>query len=361
MWKEWLYPYNAFNDIKVLYHGEHLRKIVDWMDRKEGAVLPPPAYITIDPTNLCNVECFWCKNKDFRNHSSRSISDEQFVALPAFLKKWGVTTVVLSGGEPLMHPKILEFLDATGEVGLHLGLKTNGLNLAKKTIRDSVRKNVEWVGISLDAATDKTYMRVKKASAEMFDKVIHGIKSLIEEREGKKPLVTLKFIIHHLNYGEMYAFANLARMMRVDDIHFRPIYVSRYRYHIGVRKTAAHYMREARKDFESEDFRIYGIVHKFDQMWEKIVRFKKCYAVALSGVFAADGRFYLCADQRGNDSMSLGKFFPFEDIQKKWGSEEHRKAILKIIPQLCPKCGMSTANEVVEKCIISDEMLLRFI
>lgn len=359
MWKEWLEQYNPFNGIKILAHFDRLKNICEWLEEK--SILLPPISVTVDLTNLCTNECFWCKDKDFRSKFPRSIANEQVLALPEFLSSWGVESIVLSGGEPLLHPQFQEFVRRAKSFGLSIGIKTNGVGLQNSNIRKTILECVDWVGISLDSASDTLYRKIKKVPPGTFDRLVLSIKELIDERKGGLPEVTLKFLIHHSNYNEMYLFAELAHNLKVDAVHFRPLFMDKYKYHIGVRKTAAYHLREARKSFESEKFRIYGLVYKFDRNWEKLVRFKKCFVTPLTGVFSADGRFYLCPDRRGVESCSLGKFYPFSAFLEKWGSETHRALVKGIVPDACPRCSLCVANEVVEKCLISDEMFNRFI
>ena len=233
--------------------------------------------------------------------------------------------------------------------------------IASSNIRHAIIESADWVGISLDVASKQTYCKLKKSKLSDFDNIIEGILKLVAERNNKSPKIVLKSLLHHLTYNEMYDFAELGKKLNVDAVHFRPMYYDKYKYHIGVRKTAAYHLREARKSFEDDNFKIYGVVHKFDQSWEKIIRFNKCYASALTGVFAADGKFYLCPDRRGDEQLSFGKFYPYNKILEKWGSDEHKEMMKMIQPQTCPRCSLCTANELVEKCIISDEMFYRFI
>jgi MoaA/NifB/PqqE/SkfB family radical SAM enzyme len=353
--------YNSFNTLRILAHRPYLQKVVAWYNGVAGVELPPPLYLTIDPTNLCSVNCIWCKTKAFRNIEPKSMPNQLFLELPEMLATWGVFSIVLSGGEPLTHPKIVEFLWKCHDLNIKVGIKTSGVPLAKLDISDAVRRYASWVGISLDACTEATYSKIKHAGIQAFSQAVAGVQSLVqgrEETESDSPEITLKFLIHHLNYGEMYSFANLAKTLGVDSVHFRPLYLEKYKYARGVRKTACYYLREARKDFEDNDFNIYGIVNKFDVEWNKIVRFKNCYAGGISGVLAVDGKFYICTEHRGSKNLNLGKYLPFPEFQKRWGSSEHRALLQKIMPQMCPCCGMSGYNETVEKCIEKDTMLL---
>lgn len=290
----------------------------------------------------------------------RSIADNQLLELPKFLSDWGVSAVILSGGEPLLHPRITDLLEALHGAGLQVGLKTNGLLLQKDPIRKAVLETCSWVGVSLDAATDATYTRLKKCLVGTFEQVISGVGALIKERKKKYPKVTTKFLLHHTNYGELYAFVQMSKALGANDVHIRPVTLDNYHYVPGVRKTIAFYLREARKDLEDDTFKVYGVVQKFNSEWTRIIRFKRCVMTALSGVFASDGQFYLCPDRRGDKNVSLGKFYPFEELKQKWGSAQHRNMVKKIAPQFCTRCGSGLYNEVVEH-VENDTMFLDFI
>ena len=341
--------------MKILSWRENLEKIVD-------GNFPPPISVQIDPSNLCQIECIWCNTKKFRESCPQTMSTKVLLGLPKFLKEWGVKSVELTGGEPLTHPKIVEFLYLLKENGLLIGLQTNGIKLGEGEICKAVINTCDWVGVSVDAATNKLYSRTKKSLVNTFQKVINSVSILAKVRGEKRlPLVTLKFLLHHTTYGEMYQFADMAKSLGANDVHFRPVYLNNYYFKIGVRKTSEWHLREARKDFEDEDFHIYGIVHKFDRDWQRIIRFKKCYATPLTGVFAVDGIFYMCADRRGDKLLNLGKFVPFDKFLEQWGSKMHKDKIDRIASAACPRCSQCITNEIIERVVRGKEMTLDFV
>jgi len=357
MWREWLYQYNSFNSLKVLAWREQLEQMA------EGKI-PVPVSVTVDPTNLCNVNCTWCIWADLKKKNPVSIPDKVLLAMPKFLADWGVKSVCIAGGgEPLMHPKITEFIEGLGKTGLSVGLITNGLALDDEKLRQVVVDVCRWVGFSLDAATAETYQRIKKpqlvnAFKRIQDNVVWVCRN---RRERKRPQVGMKFLMHHMNYGEMYQFADMAKTFGGDEVHFRPVYIPNYRFTKGVRKTCEFHLRNARKDLEDENFRVFGIVHKFERYWERAIRFSKCKATPIAGFFLADGTFSICCDRRGDPEVSLGKYYPFEDFLKMWGSKEHKDLIDKIAPHDCPRCTQAITNELIEKAITADEMTLEFV
>lgn len=362
MWKEWVYQYNSFNSLKVLAWQRELKNMSDWF-KGEDVKLNPPVSVTVDPTNICNINCTWCIWKDFRASNPISVPKSQLLEMPKFLADWGVKSVCIAGGgEPLLHPAIVEFISLLKQEGLEIGLITNGLKLQDKVIREEVRTCCRWVGISVDAATADTYLKTKKTLVGNFKKVIDSIAWLAKNRVGvNRPQIGMKFLIHHLNYGEMYQFADLAKSLGANDVHFRPVYIPGYKFSPGVRKTAEFHLREARKSLESTDFHIYGIVHKFERDWHRAIRFEKCRATPIAGFFAADGIFYICCDRRGDKILNLGKFYPYDKFIERWGSKEHLEKVQHISPGACPRCTQGITNELIEKVIIDDEMTLKFV
>jgi len=355
MWKEWLYQYNPFNSLKAIAWREKLEKLAK-------GELTTPVTVFVDPTNLCDVNCSWCVDEEFRKRAATTMSSKALLALPNFLKEWGVEGVeVTGGGEPLLHPQIVAFLEGLKESGLKVGLQTSGVKLSEVEIRKAVLKCCDWVGISLDSVTPHTYLKIKKTLVGNFHKVVENVALLVKEREKARPHITLKFLIHHLNYGEMYQFADLAKSLGVDAVHFRPAYLNAYNFSPGVRKTSEWHLREARKALEDENFHIYGIVHKFEKEWKRAIRFKKCRATPLVGVFAANGVFYICPDNRGVSEFSLGRFYPFENLQKAWGGAKHREILKHISPKACPKCSLCVVNEILEQAFQEDNMFLEFL
>lgn len=339
---------------------DHLDKIIDWT---EGRVdfLPSPVTVEVHPTNLCNVNCAWCNVKEHRAENATSIPDAQLLEIPKFLSKWGIKSVLLSGGEPLLHPKVAEFLVGLRMAGLKVGIKTNGVNLSRPAIRDAVIAGVEWIGVSLDAATAETYMTTKKPGIQTFEHVLENIRWISKHRSEKRPHITAKFLVNHQTYTEQYVFCDVAKSCGADDVHIRPLYHPRYRFPYKVRTTSAFYLREARKMMESDDFHIYGIVHKVEREWAKAIRFQKCLVSPVRLTMGANGKAYLCADRLGDNSLSLGKWYPFDALQKKWGSKEHRDLVGRITPAACPLCSLCDANEVAEQCLLKGDMFLDFV
>ena len=88
----------------------------------------------------CNLRCPFCHNASLvRPGAENAISDADVLS---FLKKRQglLDGVVISGGEPLMYPELLPFLQKVRELGYAIKVDTNGTNpdLLKKLIGEDL-------------------------------------------------------------------------------------------------------------------------------------------------------------------------------------------------------------------------------
>ena len=114
-----------------------------------------------------------------------------------------------------MNPAINSFLNRIHENGLEAGLITNGALLNDETI-DTILKTCRWIGISLDAGTNETFMKVKGLKNEkMFSTVLRKLRQLCDR---KKELecncsICAKYLMHPANVHDIVPAIKLARRM----------------------------------------------------------------------------------------------------------------------------------------------------
>lgn len=102
------------------------------------------AYIEI--TNICNLNCDFCPGT---KRSTRSMSVEEFTL--AAQKLQGVVKYLYLHvmGEPLLHEKLEDFLDITGELGFRACLTTNGTLLGERGAAILSHATLHKVSVSL--------------------------------------------------------------------------------------------------------------------------------------------------------------------------------------------------------------------
>ena len=383
--------WNPFNSYKLLAQVERWRKI------KRGRPIPPPVLITVDPTNICNLNCAWC-NADFVRRTRRnSISEKALCNIADFLPLWGENSdwtpqgvqavCIAGGGEPLANPATAAFIDRAVANDVEIGIVTNGTFTHKFV--DSL-SNAVWVGVSVDAATKKTFNRFKglPSDSDLFDRVIENISVLTDYAKvhnnklgWKHPAygVSFKYLLYKDNVGEIYEAAKLAKQTGCKNIHFRPAGTTWDK--LGTEKEItfskneiALFEEQIAKALELDDetFGVYGVTHKFNSQFNIANYFCKCHAIFMTAVIeppvgkdAPEDSFTvgLCCDRRGDSKLELASNIDdVRMIQNLWGAEKHWEIHDRIAVQSeCPRCTYQPHNEIYEQVILNDSMTYKFI
>lgn len=132
------------------------------------------AYIEID--NYCNSKCIYCYN-NIRSNEQLSLKDFENIILK--LKKIGIKCVILTGGEPTLHPNLLKFLNILKENNMIVGMSTNGIKLNDEMI-DFFAKNKSFIQVSIDSTDRETYRQIRKT--DTLDIVINNIRKMLNRK-----------------------------------------------------------------------------------------------------------------------------------------------------------------------------------
>lgn len=101
-------------------------------------------------TRRCNLKCVHCySDSDARLYPGELTWDE-CVAVIDDLADYGVPALLLSGGEPLIHPNFFELASYARGKGLRLTLSTNGTLIGADEAARLKALDFSYVGISLD-------------------------------------------------------------------------------------------------------------------------------------------------------------------------------------------------------------------
>lgn len=109
----------------------------------------------------------------------------------------GMEKINFAGGEPMLHPKIIDYCKAAKDLGMTVSVTTNGYYLNGKVISD-MRKFVDWIGLSVDSVSDAIEQKLCRGYGNHVSHCIE-IADIIHEAE-----IHLKVnsTITSLNYEE---------------------------------------------------------------------------------------------------------------------------------------------------------------
>ncbi len=350
--------FNSFNNWKGLLYSA-------WYEDIAKDKIPVPIQARIDPTLKCPLSCEWCNSARYRKNG-HELSEKHILNVLEFLSKWGVKSVVWAGGgEPTYHPRFFELLERNAELGMDAAILSNGV-IHNPRIAEQIGQLCRWAGISVDAGTEDTYVKLKGCAT--FGLVIKNIRIMVENSINCN--VGFKFLISPSNQHELYQACEIARDIGATDFIARPMDMQ----HQGMTNTKFSIedfdvdliLSEFEKchELESDDFHVYTVVHKFDRNLGHSKRFKQCYGAPLRIHIATDGNTYFCDDQYYQEYYKLGAHYPDPtNILSFWGGIKHKALLYGDTPKRCKtRCCVADYCIQCERLFVdkSDPMCMRY-
>lgn len=106
-----------------------------------------PLLVHIIPIRRCNLACTYCNEYD---DVSKPVPIDELKKRLDYLADLGTAVITISGGEPLMHPELDEFIAHIRRRGMIAGLITNGYLLTAERIQRLNKAGLEHLQISID-------------------------------------------------------------------------------------------------------------------------------------------------------------------------------------------------------------------
>lgn len=142
-----------------------------------------PRAVRISITDRCDLACLYCRpgRNDGYLPSERRVDAKEWATVVEGLVARGVRRVRITGGEPLIHPQIVEIAAAIARVpGVEdLAITTNATQLARlaKPLREA---GVRRLNVSIDSLDRERFSRLSRGGD--LDSVIEGIHAAREQR-----------------------------------------------------------------------------------------------------------------------------------------------------------------------------------
>jgi radical SAM protein with 4Fe4S-binding SPASM domain len=167
-------------------------------------------------TRRCNLHCGHCYADSHDRAYPGELTTAEGRCLLSDLAAFGVPTVLLSGGEPLLRPDVLELAAHARGLGMRTVLSTNGTRIDAATACAIAEAGVSYVGVSLDGIGplhDKL-----RGSRGAFDAAVAGIRAV--RAAGLRAGV--RFTVHARNraqLGDVFALAESEGVQRLCVYH----------------------------------------------------------------------------------------------------------------------------------------------
>ncbi len=164
----------------------------------------------------CDFRCRYCMPEDMQFFpSSDNMSLEESLDMVEALVKMGIDEIRLTGGEPTLHPRLLELVEGLSVLPLKkLGMTTNGRRLGR--LASLLKKaGLRSVNISIDSLNRETFTNITRRDA--LSQVVDGIEAAVATgMEVKLNMVVLGGINDH----ELDDMIRFAQQMKVHEVRF---------------------------------------------------------------------------------------------------------------------------------------------
>ncbi len=170
-------------------------------------------------TRTCNLHCLHCYSDSASKSYPGELSWEQMEEVVADLAAYQIPSLLLSGGEPTVHPRFNDLVHLATGAGIKLTISTNGTLITPERAQFLKDHNVAYVGISIDgigAIHDE--FRGKKGA---FDSAVRGFRNChaVEQKTGLR----LTFSPHNVaNIEQILDFIEQENIRRACFYHLVP-------------------------------------------------------------------------------------------------------------------------------------------
>ncbi|MFH1113425.1 MAG: SynChlorMet cassette radical SAM/SPASM protein ScmF [Pseudomonadota bacterium] len=196
--------------------GDH---VMDGCDAIESTnVEYPLGRLYFYVTGGCNLRCRHCWIEPQYQGEGKSfpfLDVDLFASIIAQAKPLGLLGIKLTGGEPLIHPHILEILRIVQERKLELVVETNGTACTREISEHIAACGNAFVSVSLDGVDPAVHEWIRGVKGSRRA-ALEGIRNLVEA--GISPQIIMT--VMRRNVGEMEALIRSAETLGAGSVKF---------------------------------------------------------------------------------------------------------------------------------------------
>jgi radical SAM protein with 4Fe4S-binding SPASM domain len=138
-----------------------------------------PFQVVWNLSRACNMKCAHCY-EDAGKKDKDELNTKQIHEGLEKMAEAGVASIAFSGGEPSIHPHIIDFIGKTKDLGMFPAMATNGYTLSRSLECEKFVKNgLQFVQISVDGLHPKTHDSFRGINGA-WDKAIQAVENCVK-------------------------------------------------------------------------------------------------------------------------------------------------------------------------------------
>lgn len=293
-----------------------------------------PLIVWLEITGKCNLRCPHCYSGAGEEKAGQ-LETGEILHLLGDLAQMGVVGLILTGGEPTLHPDIIRIVERADELGFVLSMATNGTLLTPELL-ERYPKNESFICLSLDGF--EAHKTIRSGSTHSF------VERKLEMLGRYGIQSSIMTTISHANIGEVLPLVRWARDRGtvLRTVPFVPIGRGKGNRREMLLKDgdlpAAAMAWALETEFELRKNSEYGLCigHLYDFCLSFVNNSRRCKGGRSLAYIDAGGEVYPCSNCRADGVFSAGniKQSPFPEL---WQRSFHE--IRSIIWDDFPDCG----------------------
>jgi len=160
------------------YFGDRLRYHDQSAKQTMGARPDSGPVVVWNATKTCNLECIHCYADAETRRFRGELTTAQAETMIRDLAGIRVPALLISGGEPLVRPDVLDLAELAMSLGVRVTFSTNGTLIDAKKAQRIAKIGVAYVGISIDGAEERHDLFRGRTGA--FKDAVRGIRNCRE-------------------------------------------------------------------------------------------------------------------------------------------------------------------------------------
>lgn len=174
--------------------------------------------VAVCVNNVCDSRCgtcaIWKNNQMLTVPGERQMSDSLLAEIYESIRTWRARQVMLSGGEPAIHPRFPEIVSSFARIPSAVSVVSNGLAL--NTYGEKELRAVQEFYLSFDAPDRNTYEKIR--GVDGFGRLATTLELL--NRLVPRPKIIARCTLQRLNVRRVKDLIAAARRFGFDSISF---------------------------------------------------------------------------------------------------------------------------------------------
>ncbi len=237
-----------------------------------------PVSYTIYINTICNYRCSFCFliTDQHKGDKGKNISLKKFKAIVEHPQNRFASRVTIGGGEPMLHPKVFEFIKILKDLNKVVSIYTNG-SLIHRNMDKTLNSDLDYLNIS---HYDDKFSDIQDSIAEFLSKKT-------------RPITRLSKILTNSSLGDMEKVLSLAMEINFDSVIFQ-------NYYAEYERDSEHVIHSSNTEFHEEKARLIKKYRNIEIIWPNLHHPDSefnCQNISLNATYDSDGNQAPCCFQ----------------------------------------------------------------